>query len=60
MSELKEIEITFKVKVATYKAKEFVKIQQDMLKSYMGRTYEIIGGDGIIDDGKLIISGEER
>jgi hypothetical protein len=59
MSELKEIEITFKVKIATYKAKEFIGLQQDMFKSYMGRTYEIIGADGVIDDGKLIISGEE-
>jgi len=60
MNELKEIEITFTVKVATYKAKEFVEIQNNILDSYMGKTYEIIGKDGVVDDGKLIINGDMK
>jgi hypothetical protein len=60
MTGLREIEITFTVKVATYKAKEFVEIQKNILDSYMGKTYEIIGKDGVVDDGKLIISGDMK
>jgi hypothetical protein len=58
--ELQEIELTFTVKVATYKVREILTLQRDMLNSYMDKTYEIIGKNGTLDDGQFIIRGDEK
>jgi hypothetical protein len=56
--ELQEIELTFTVRVATYKVREILTLQRDMLNSYMDKTYEIIGKNGILADGQFIIKEE--
>ena len=53
--ELQEIKLIFEVKVATYKVREILALQKDMLNSYMDKTSEIIGKNGTLADGQLII-----
>ena len=53
--ELQEIKLIFEVKVATYKAREILALQKDMLNSYMDKTSEIIGKNGTLADGQFII-----
>jgi len=60
MTGLREIEITFKVKVATYNPYKFIDFNKEILDSYMGVTFDIIRNNGIADDGKLIISGDMK
>jgi hypothetical protein len=60
MNGLREIEITFTVKVATYNPQKFIDSNKEILDSYMGITFDIIRSNGITDDGKLIISGDMK
>jgi len=60
MTGLREIEIIFKVKVATYNPHKFIDFNKQILDSYMNTTFDIIRGNGIADDGKLIISGDMK
>ena len=53
--ELQEIKLIFEVKVATYKAREILALQKDILNYCMVNTSEIIGKNGTLADGQFII-----
>jgi len=60
MSELKEIEVIYKVKIATYKSNFFNEHQTDILQSFQCCAMDWCrSGVGIMNNGTLIIKGEE-
>jgi len=56
---LKEVELVFKVKIATYKVKELVEHQTEFLNSFQDVINRILYTNGISSDSVLTLSGEE-
>jgi len=56
---LKEVELVFKVKIATYKVRELVEHQTKILDSFQDVINRILYTNGISSDAVLTLSGEE-
>jgi len=56
---LKEVELVFKVKIATYKVRELVEYQTKILDSFQDVINRILYTNGISSDAVLTLSGEK-
>jgi len=58
-TKLREVDLVFKVKIATYKVRELVEHQTDMLNGFQGVIERVLYTNGISSNAVLTLSGEE-